>query len=141
MLQSTCTCPGGWPSHRYLPFIRALVFHALAPVAWVQLLPWPSVYPVVVPHNGCTSARHLNVTLCTLSLTCLRLSRYISYPRTESSAYPSSFDVREVVEKQAGHPVWGAYVRTLLGSGGMQVCTPASPFFRLSLPPSPTHTY
>jgi DNA topoisomerase IA len=47
--------------------------------------------------------------------------RYISYPRTESSAYPSSFDVREVVEKQAGHPVWGAYVRTLLATGGMQV--------------------
>lgn len=42
---------------------------------------------------------------------------YISYPRTESTAYPTSFDVRGILLTQQSHPVWGEYVRSLLATG------------------------
>jgi DNA topoisomerase-3 len=42
---------------------------------------------------------------------------HISYPRTESSRYPASFDVAEAVGQHCGHPVWGGYARALLALG------------------------
>lgn len=36
---------------------------------------------------------------------------YLSYPRTESTAYPDSFDVRGALALQAGNPIWGDYVK------------------------------
>lgn len=47
----------------------------------------------------------------------LYLSGYLSYPRTESTAYPKSFDVRGVLQMQAGDSRWGSYVSDLLKSG------------------------
>ena len=47
----------------------------------------------------------------------LYLSGYLSYPRTESTAYPKSFDVRYYLEQQASNRNWGAYVRGLLAAG------------------------
>lgn len=47
----------------------------------------------------------------------LYLSGYLSYPRTESTAYPSSFDIRGTLEEQAGDGRWGKYVRNLLNEG------------------------
>jgi DNA topoisomerase IA len=47
----------------------------------------------------------------------LYISGYISYPRTESSAYPKSFDVRATLAEQRSHPVWGDYVTSLLAIG------------------------
>lgn len=47
----------------------------------------------------------------------LYISGYISYPRTESSAYPKSFDVRATLAEQRSHPVWGDYVTSLLALG------------------------
>lgn len=47
----------------------------------------------------------------------LYLSGYLSYPRTESTAYPKSFDTRGTLQQQAGDGRWGAYVRELLEQG------------------------
>ena len=51
--------------------------------------------------------------------------RYVSYPRTESTQYPASYDLRETVREQASHPVWGAYARKLLADG-LSVCATCS---------------
>lgn len=42
---------------------------------------------------------------------------FISYPRTESTAYPSSFDFRGPLSALANNPVWGDYVERLLAEG------------------------
>ena len=47
----------------------------------------------------------------------LYLGGYLSYPRTESSAYPESFDIRGTLQDQAGDNRWGSYVRELLMMG------------------------
>ena len=47
----------------------------------------------------------------------LYLSGYLSYPRTESSAYPKSFDIAATLRQQSGDSRWGAYVRGLLQEG------------------------
>jgi hypothetical protein len=127
---------GGVQGPGHVPLIRHERCRALVPVrvrcrrgcsaCWGGEL-WLIVFSSVGPWPGlCSRALEVATLLLLLLLPLLLLPlppvpRYISYPRTESSAYPSSFDVREVVEKQAGHPVWGAYVRTLLATGGMQV--------------------
>jgi len=49
---------------------------------------------------------------------------YISYPRTETSRYPPSFDVTAVLREQARHPVWGKTVNWLLQSSGGHVRAP-----------------
>jgi DNA topoisomerase III len=47
----------------------------------------------------------------------LYLSGYLSYPRTESTAYPKSFDIHGTLQQQAGDGRWGKYVRELLNEG------------------------
>lgn len=47
----------------------------------------------------------------------LYLSGYLSYPRTESTAYPKSFDIRGTLGQQAGDSRWGRYVKDLLAQG------------------------
>ena len=42
---------------------------------------------------------------------------YISYPRTESTSYPSSFDIREAISIQTRHSQWGSYASELLAQG------------------------
>ncbi|KAJ2957588.1 hypothetical protein NQZ79_g6685 [Umbelopsis isabellina] len=42
---------------------------------------------------------------------------YISYPRTETSSYPESFDLDEVLREQRNHPLWGDHCRELLQQG------------------------
>lgn len=44
-------------------------------------------------------------------------SGYLSYPRTESSAYPKSFDIKGTLQQQASDGRWGGYVRELLAQG------------------------
>jgi DNA topoisomerase-3 len=47
----------------------------------------------------------------------LYLNGYLSYPRTETSAYPNSFDIKGTLQQQVGDNRWGAYVRDLLSKG------------------------
>lgn len=47
----------------------------------------------------------------------LYLSGYLSYPRTESSAYPKSFDIVGTLRQQTSDNRWGAYVTRLLREG------------------------
>ncbi|XP_010247445.1 PREDICTED: DNA topoisomerase 3-beta isoform X1 [Nelumbo nucifera] len=42
---------------------------------------------------------------------------FISYPRTESTAYPPSFDFKGTLGEQAKNPTWGNYVHWLLELG------------------------
>lgn len=42
---------------------------------------------------------------------------FISYPRTESTAYPSSFDFKGILHSLVKNPEWGDYVRMLLSDG------------------------
>lgn len=44
----------------------------------------------------------------------LYTSGYISYPRTESTRYPESFDVREALVEQSWHPNWGKTANYIL---------------------------
>jgi DNA topoisomerase-3 len=46
----------------------------------------------------------------------LYLSGYLSYPRTESSTYPKSFDIRATLNQQSSDHRWGRYVRELLNN-------------------------
>lgn len=47
----------------------------------------------------------------------LYLSGYLSYPRTESTAYPKSFDINGSLKTQASDSRWGNYVSELLRTG------------------------
>ena len=47
----------------------------------------------------------------------LYLSGYLSYPRTESTAYPKSFDIKGMLQQQTSDPRWGRYVSDLLRQG------------------------
>lgn len=51
--------------------------------------------------------------LITIGILCASFS----YPRTESTAYPSSFDFRGTLSALANNPVWGDYVERLLAEG------------------------
>ncbi|XP_064936988.1 DNA topoisomerase 3-beta-like isoform X2 [Musa acuminata AAA Group] len=42
---------------------------------------------------------------------------FISYPRTESTAYPSSFDFRSALSAHLRNPIWGNDVQILLADG------------------------
>ncbi|XP_021624934.1 DNA topoisomerase 3-beta isoform X2 [Manihot esculenta] len=42
---------------------------------------------------------------------------FISYPRTESTAYPSSFDFKSTLGAMSNNSTWGNYVRRLLADG------------------------
>ena len=47
----------------------------------------------------------------------LYLRGYLSYPRTESTAYPKSFDVRASLQTLVQHEEWGYYVAKILKDG------------------------
>ncbi|CAJ0586552.1 unnamed protein product, partial [Mesorhabditis spiculigera] len=42
---------------------------------------------------------------------------YISYPRTETTSYPSNFDLQGTLAQQTGDPRWGSIARKVLADG------------------------
>lgn len=42
---------------------------------------------------------------------------WCSYPRTESTAYPASYDIREALSIHRNHPIWGDYASSLMSLG------------------------
>lgn len=51
------------------------------------------------------------------SLNKLIVFLFSSYPRTESTSYPSSFDFKGTLGVLAKNPTWGSYVQRLLADG------------------------
>ena len=47
----------------------------------------------------------------------LYLSGYLSYPRTESTSYPKSFDIRDALSVQCGNQYYGDVARDLIRNG------------------------
>ncbi|KAL7573953.1 hypothetical protein ACA910_001962 [Epithemia clementina (nom. ined.)] len=75
------------------------------PLNTVALLKACSKALGIGPHAAMKTAEHLY------------LSGYLSYPRTESTAYPKSFDIKGMLQQQATDSRWGSYVKQLLASG------------------------
>jgi DNA topoisomerase III len=75
------------------------------PLNTVEMLKMASKYLGIGPHATMRAAEHLY------------LSGYLSYPRTESTSYPKSFDFRDALAIQQDHPVWGQHARELLRDG------------------------
>ena len=47
----------------------------------------------------------------------LYLNGYLSYPRTESTSYPKSFDIKGALQSQSHDSRWGSYVSNLVREG------------------------
>lgn len=76
-----------------------------APLNTVQLLKLASTRLGIGPHAAMRAAESLYLAGC------------LSYPRTESTAYPRSFDVREALREHTSHPDLGSYVSELMRAG------------------------
>jgi len=75
---------------------------------------------LTTPVRGLVSARSLTpkkTVRARLSF-CLLPHPLPADPRTESTAYPASFDLRGAVAQQTVSELWGPYARELLGEGG-----------------------
>ena len=83
---------------------------------FVLVLPYTALNTVALL-KACSKALGIGPHQAMQSAERLYLSGYLSYPRTESSAYPRSFDIKGTLQQQAGDPRWSAYVRDLISQG------------------------
>eukprot|EP00559_Dactyliosolen_fragilissimus_P001634 CAMPEP_0184857522 /NCGR_PEP_ID=MMETSP0580-20130426/2673_1 /TAXON_ID=1118495 /ORGANISM="Dactyliosolen fragilissimus" /LENGTH=1135 /DNA_ID=CAMNT_0027353161 /DNA_START=197 /DNA_END=3600 /DNA_ORIENTATION=+ len=67
--------------------------------------------------KACSKALGIGPHLAMQTAERLYLSGYLSYPRTESSTYPKSFDIKGTLQAQANDSRWGNYVCKLLQKG------------------------
>jgi DNA topoisomerase-3 len=72
------------------------------PLNTVELLKIASRSLGIGPHAAMRAAEYLY------------LSGYISYPRTESTSYPKSFDIKDAIGVMREHPDYGNYCQQLL---------------------------
>ena len=70
--------------------------------------------------KACSKGLGMSPTAAMHAAEHLYTSGYISYPRTETTAYPPSFDLVSALEEQANHPNWGRVVSYLLSSGRVE---------------------
>ena len=102
----------------------------------------PTALNTVALLKACSKALGIGPHAALQNAERLYLSGYLSYPRTESSAYPKSFDIMGTLHAQSNDPRWGPYVTELLqsqsvtkGKGGVDMgdhppitpCRSASP--------------
>lgn len=75
------------------------------------------------------TAKHMSASPCPTRQVAERLyiQGYLSYPRTESSAYPEHFDFKEILTEQRHHPIWGDYAKALLSQPLNPSKAPPSP--------------
>jgi DNA topoisomerase-3 len=76
-----------------------------APLNTVEMLKVASKALGLGPHEAMRTAESLY------------LQGWMTYPRTESTAYPASFDIVGTLEAQRAHCSWGGYVAALLAKG------------------------
>lgn len=67
--------------------------------------------------KGCSSKLGIGPSDTMHAAEGLYLRGYITYPRTESTAYPASFSLESCVRLFEDHPFWGAYATEVLRSG------------------------
>jgi DNA topoisomerase III len=67
--------------------------------------------------KACSKALSLGPHAAMQTAERLYLMGYLSYPRTESTTYPKSFDIRGTLQQQASDSRWGTFARTLVQEG------------------------
>jgi DNA topoisomerase-3 len=77
----------------------------------------PTPLNTVALLKACSKALGIGPQSCMHVAESLYLSGYLSYPRTESTAYPASFEIIDTLRQQSQDSRWGRYVSELLQNG------------------------